>query len=257
MKARPLYLHASQPVQVKLASPALYVSSGSSAHHIYPLRSLTRIQVSGPVEWQTAALLACIDQGITIQFLDRHGQTRGRLVGKGGVDHSLTEQLRRLFDKPDWEKWYRQWCWARGLQTRRYVANKLGYIYTDARDLRDLPRWCGQKLEPVARSTDIRRSLQWLHLDLYGYITNYLQQQGVWNENALALEEPIDLAHDLTLMLQWVLLLVRDDNLTNTKCEEPVTRRLVAGWFEHRRGYMKYQVARLINQLEIWIMETI
>ena len=146
---------------------------------------------------------------------------------------------------------------GRGMQTQRYVANKLGYTYTDARDLRALPAWCEQKLEPVARSADIRKSLQWLHLDLYGYITQYLQLQGVWNENALVLEEPIDLAHDLTSMLQWVLLLVRDDNLTNTKCEQPVTRRLVSSWFEHRRGYMKYQVARLINQLEIWIMETI
>lgn len=257
MKARPLYLHASQPVQVKLKAPAICVSSGSSASHIYPLRTLTRIQVSGPVEWQTAALLACIDQGITIQFLDRYGETRGRMVGKGKIDHNLSENLQRLFDKPEWERLYRQWCWARGLQTQRYVANKLGYIYTDARDLRGLPGWCESKIESVARSADIRRSLQWLHLDLYGYVTNYLQQQGVWNANALVLEEPIDLAHDLTLILQWVLLLVRDDNLTHEKPEEPVNRRLVATWFEQRSGYMKYQVSRIINQLEIWIMETI
>ena len=252
----PLYLHASGPLRIRLEAPALCVKAESDADRLYPLRRVERIQVSGPVEWETAALLACVDSGISIQFLDRHGQTRGRLVGCGQVNHSLAENLQRLFDRPGWRPWYRQWCWARGLQTQRYVANRLSYSYRDARDLAGLPRWCEARLGDRARPKSIRNALQWLQLDFYGLITQSLQDSGLWSSGRLALEEPIDLAGDLTHILQPVLLIVRHRELTSHDADKAIGHRQVAEWFTRNTGWFEYQVARIKNQLEIWIMET-
>ncbi len=227
----PLYLHASGPLRIRLEAPALCVKAESDADRLYPLRRVERIQVSGPVEWETAALLACVDSGISIQFLDRHGQTRGRLVGCGQVNHSLAENLQRLFDRP-------------------------GYSYRDARDLAGLPRWCEARLGDRARPKSIRNALQWLQLDFYGLITQSLQDSGLWSSGRLALEEPIDLAGDLTHILQPVLLIVRHRELTSHDADKAIGHRQVAEWFTRNTGWFESQVARIKNQLEIWIMET-
>jgi len=256
MNRMPLYLHATGTLPVKLEAPALCVKAESDADRLYPLRCVERIQVSGPVEWETSALLACIDRGISVQFVNRHGRTRGRLVGSGEVTHSLAENLQRLFDRPGWRLWYRQWCWARGLQTQRYVANRLGYHYRDARDLAGLPKWCEARLADRARSKSIRNALQWLHLDFYGFVTQSLQESGLWSGGQLALEEPIDLAGDITDILQSVLLIVRHKELMSHDIDKTIGHKQVAEWFTENTGYFKYQVARIENQLEIWIMET-
>ncbi len=256
MKRLPLHIHTTAPLQITFEEPALCVKTQTEADRLYPLRRIERIQVSGPVEWETLALLACADGGISVHFINRHGQTRGRLVGSGESDHSLMENLQRLFNHPEWETWYRQWCWARGLQTKRYVANKLGYRYRDARDLAGLPKWCEARLTGRAKSKSIRNVLQWMHPDFYGVVTQFLQRDGLWNASPLALEEPINLAHDTTDILQWVLLVVRHKEVLSHNPNKPIGRRLVAKWFAGHTGYFKYQVSRIVNQLEIWIMET-
>jgi hypothetical protein len=256
MNLKPLYIHATRPYQVKLTQPALCVKTNTKANRYYPLKNIERIQVSGPVEWDTAALLACAESKISVQFVNAQGETRGRLVGAGKINHSLPENLQRLINSPGWEARYRQWCWARSLQTQRYAADRLGYSYREVRDFAGLPKWSEARLTNQTKCNSARKALQWLHGDLYGFVTQYLQNSGVWNSSPLMLEEPIDLARDITSILQWILLVVRQREFKADDNRQAITHRHVAGWFTHNRGYMKYQVARMINLLEIWIVES-
>lgn len=79
---KPLYLHGHQPLAVTLDGPALRVSSEGSADRLFPLQRLSRIVVSGEVDWTTEALLACADQAIPISFLLRGGGLRARVLGR-------------------------------------------------------------------------------------------------------------------------------------------------------------------------------
>ena len=254
MNPLPLYLHAEQPMKVSFEAPALCVKAENRADQLFPLRRIERIQVSGPVDWSTEALLVCADQGICIHFIDTEGHTRGRLIGAGQARQDLAGLIRKLLNRPDWEVRYRQWCWAMGLQSQRYVARRLGFDFSDARELVALPRWCEQRLSCYADARSLGKALQWLQQDLYGRVTQQLQQQGLWAESPHGLQTPIDLAHDLTVILQWVLLLVRNRQLQRHE-GGMLTRRCVAGWFASQAGFIDYQIARLINRLELWIME--
>jgi len=254
MNPLPLYLHAREPLRVTLEPPALCIKSGDQSDRLYPLRRIERIQVSGPVQWHTDALLACADTGISVHFIDRRGETRGRLVGTGQARRSLEQNLRRLLNGRDWEVRYRQWCWAMGMQSQRYVASRLHYGYVDARELGGLPSWCEARLAGGTSKRNLGRILQWLHQDLYGMVTQRLHGLGLWNHSALFLEEPVDLARDITTILHPVLLILRERHLRGRR-QETITHRRTAEWFAADFGFLDYQIARVINRLELWIME--
>jgi hypothetical protein len=254
VNAIPLYLHAEEPLQVTYREPALCIKAENRSDRIYPLRRIERIQVSGPVEWRTEALLACADKGISIHFINRQGETRGRLVGVTHNRQNLAEQLQHLLNQPDWERRYHQWCWAMGLQTQRYVANRLGYKYRDARELTKLPKWCADRLSERVAAASADKSLQWLHQDLYGLVTQKLHQRGAWRDSILMLNKPVDLAHDLTSILQWLLLIIREQQIQHYP-DEAITRCKVAGWCVNQARFLDYQVARIIARFELWIME--
>lgn len=252
---RPLYLNSSEPVRVRVQPPALCIGSEHRAERLYPLRRIDRILVSGPVEWETRALLACAARDIPIVFSDDKGHTLCRMVGPGVARGSLPELLERLFHRPDWDARYRQWCWAKNQQTRRYVARRLNIRFTEVRDFARLPQRCVQRLNRVLDERTLGRILQWMHADLHAVVTTCLQNEGLWREHALGLVEPINLARDITHILQPVLLEIRDREVRRSLDTETPGRREAAQWFANRTSYVQYQIARVVNHLEIWIME--
>lgn len=56
---RPLYLDGREPLSVSLDGPAICVRGLKRADGRYPLGRISRVMVSGVVQWQTEALVAC------------------------------------------------------------------------------------------------------------------------------------------------------------------------------------------------------
>lgn len=254
MNRQPLYLHAEKPLRITLKAPALYVQAENCAERIFPLRRIERVQVSGPVDWSGDALLACADQGIHIQFLNSQGQTRGRLVGSRDGDCNLASLIERLLANLNWQQHYQQWCWAVEQQTRRYAAQRLGYEFGDARQLRGLAQWSLSRLADSASQKQLGRALQWLRQELYGQISQHLYHWGIWDDNILMMTEPVDLARDMTRILQPILLIVREKQV-RTPQFKGINRREVMRWSHRQAGFFHHQIERLIHRLEIWILE--
>lgn len=67
MTRKPLYLDTTAANEVALDSGiALRIRAYEKADSFYPLRRLSRVIVTGKVEWTTEALLACLEYGVPV-----------------------------------------------------------------------------------------------------------------------------------------------------------------------------------------------
>jgi hypothetical protein len=206
------------------------------------------------VQWQTQALLACAGRGIPIQFVALGGDNLALLVGQVKQQHSLVGQIEHALSMPGWKKSYQCWCHGRRLQTQRYVALKLGFPFKESRDLDDLANWCQQQLPGWIQQQRPDRHQQWLYSDYYGFISQQLRNKGIVNDNLL-LQGPLDLAKDLTHILGSLLLMVRQRGVMRLTHGTSVNRRVTALWFSDNRGFLQYQLERMLNLLELWTHE--
>lgn len=255
MEQKTLYLHHSAPMQVSLEGPALCIRAQDQADRLLPLRRLERIQSDKHVNWHINALLACAERNITIQFTDRKGHTLARLLGQHRGDHHLVKHLCNLMERPDWHKSYQRWRHGRRLQTERYIAQRLGYRFQNAGDLNQLPAWCRQQLNlQAAKDNQADKALQWLRNDFYGYITHYLEQEGI-SRDLLLQQQPLDLARDLAHILGSLMLYVRHKGHQSQAADTLLDRRLAAQWFHHQRPWLRRQIERMLNLLYFWTQE--
>lgn len=106
----PLYLAgASRPLRVYLDGPSLTVAGMRKNAGRYPLARISRVVVSGRVEWSAAALGACMEQGITITFLRRSGESLGSLVPATARFGRPTAAIEEFLGHPDWCETYGNW----------------------------------------------------------------------------------------------------------------------------------------------------
>lgn len=255
MNAKTLYLQTA--LEVQLEGRALRVKAEDQAERLYPLRQLERIQSDCQVKWHIDALLACARRNILIQFTNAKGKTLARLFGatpRSNKAPGLMSRLQSSFEIPGWRKSYRTWCRGRRLQTLRYVARKLDYSFNESKDLEDLFDWCKGKMADAGQTTRPDLSLKWLQQDLYGLISQILQDKGC-HTNHLCLQDPIDLARDLCYILDGILLLVRHLGLHECRCDTAIDRKLTTGWFNQQRSLLQHQIERILNLLELWTIE--
>ncbi len=254
MTTIPLYLNARELLIVCYEAPALCIKSKNKSDQLFPLRKIERIQVCGHVEWKSAALMACIKHGISIQFVNKHGDTLGRLIGAGKKTHSLNQHFDHLFQINHWQPKYQQWCHAKKMQSKRYVAKYLNIPFKNAKDLNLIMKWTEQRLSQYPPH-QLNQVLKWLGSDLYGSVNHYLQYHCQWRDSTMALIEPFDLAQDITDILFPVLLSIREKELKKITINEKIVKKTVVTWFKRNESYIYYQIARMVNQLEIWIIQ--
>jgi hypothetical protein len=108
-KRKPLYLDIAQANKVELETVALRVKSHEQADSFYPLRRIARVVVTGKVEWQTAALLACLEYGIPVAFRGRDGRLLGHCLNDRSSQTTLEELLQTNADTPEGDALYQQW----------------------------------------------------------------------------------------------------------------------------------------------------
>lgn len=108
----PLYLEGKQPLTVDLNGPALLVKSETRAPGRFPLQRLSRVIACQQVQWRTRALLACLEQGIAVIFVDGRGRPAGYLHAMNEHASRLDQLIRETLSRPDWQESYKNWLRA-------------------------------------------------------------------------------------------------------------------------------------------------
>src|SRR5690625_6343858 len=88
MSIKPLYLAHGRHVRVRNQDDVLVVRSMGRAASIYPFKRLSRVVSANDVHWHNGALLACLQAGVPVSFIDASRseehtselQSRGQLV---------------------------------------------------------------------------------------------------------------------------------------------------------------------------------
>lgn len=106
---KPLYLDIAQAKAVELEAVALKVRAYERADSFFPLRRISRVIVTGKVEWQTAALLACLEYGIPVAFRGRDGALIGHCLSDRSCQVSLETLLQASADSAEGDALYHNW----------------------------------------------------------------------------------------------------------------------------------------------------
>ncbi len=256
---KPLYLHGRSGMTVVLDEPALRVEASGRAAAWYPLQRISRVITSGPVEWSTAALLACAARGITVTFLHSDGAIRAYLFGESGRRGSLFHRLRDLLDRPDWQARYGDWYRGMESRARKALVRRLG-LTPDAAPppahLETLLRELKQRHAGPGVCRFVDRRIQGL---LGGLVADLLAEAGLTAERARGLADRLDLAHDLVRLLAWDLhlptleLLARqlDAQETATRLDDIALVHLV----ENRSDRLRHLGRGVLNRLYGWLAE--
>ena len=199
-----LYLDGRRPLSVCLDGPALRVSGPGQADGRYPLRRLSRVVASGHVDWRTNALLACMQGGVPVTFLDVDGRPFGSCLGHLLRPLALADRLRELLARPDWRELYGNWFAA---TERRQILRVLRRLRRNPRDLR---RQAVQDMLlrghlRVGTPTQVHRAHELLRGLLCGLVPEILDRAGLTPLLAEARAHGLSLPGDLARLLEWEL----------------------------------------------------
>jgi len=249
---KPLYLDGRAPLRVRLEGPALRVGGTPHADGRYPLRRLSRVIVSGSVEWRTSALLACLARGVPITFLDQHGAPVGYCFGATALEMPLAERLRELLDRPDWAERYRLWHTA---EQRRAILRALRAAHRRVDDLR--PDTVRAVLEAGHQRYLARARVRRIHAALQGMLaalcTQILLEAGLQPELIGQRRRGLDLTQDLTALLEWPLHRVTR-GLAKARATSG-SRQAVTAAFESAAPDLARRGHAHLSRLEAWLAE--
>ncbi|MEZ5537195.1 MAG: CRISPR-associated endonuclease Cas1 [Thiolinea sp.] len=201
----PLFLDVSVANSVALDGVALRVVTHERVDVWYPLRRLARVVVTGRVEWETRALLACLEAGVPVAFRRRDGTLIGHCLSDVSSRVSLEALLVSAVQLPEGEQIYQRWlveCWQDWLARAALVLGdedgKLAARDAEARIVLALPG-----LLPCEVSL-FRRQMQALSAS---QLTGVLLGFGFSDNVHVPLTPLVHPLRDLGRLLEWDLLL--------------------------------------------------
>ena len=249
---RPLYIDGNCETQVGLEAPALKVSVPEQAVQLFPLQRISRVVVSGGVQWHTAALLACADQGITVTFLADGGTVAARWLGKGGERQCAMQRLADLMACADGKDCYENWYQAMERMVVQSAAKSL-LKNPDVVVTRDeLQAFLGEQQEnlPVQPFKQIHNTVRGL---LSAHVMELFQNSGLDAGSELLQEQWLDLPSDFVQLLLWdfqvPLLLWLESQVA---C--PDYRQRVE-FYDSRARRIDRLYQGLMNKLQRWLVE--
>lgn len=122
----PLHLAHGAGCQVMLDGPALRVFTARANARLVPLRRLSRVVSATDVRWQTKALLACMQAGVPLTFVDTRGCPQGYCHGMLRRQASLAQLLTEALGESDWMSRHAHWRWAMECRQMQAAAGVAG-----------------------------------------------------------------------------------------------------------------------------------
>jgi len=199
---RPLYIDASRAFAVGLDGPALAVRGVARADGRFPLRRVSRVLVSGAVQWDTRALVECLRRGIPVCFAEGDGTLVGVCVGMHAEGLALHERLAEFASRPDWTRHYAVWLLAAERRAILAVNFALGLRLRDLRPTaaREAIR---ARLAAAGGAQAARRARGFLESAAMAFAARLLQESSVAPGLLVDGREGFNLVRDLGRLLGW------------------------------------------------------
>lgn len=230
---RVLYIDGRDNLRVFQDGPSLVMRPAAGAARRFPFRRLSRIVVTGSVNWPTQALLACADAAIPVCFLDRRGNVRASF--KPPAPRIRLSKLRLLIERyfrqaSGADAGYQSWfscehdnARAAFTEAAGLAGDQHGRRCPHAASLHLLARYVPAA---QARAFDARLAGQ-----LRAHVEYLLETDGITTDLPVLRQRFINLAHDYTQILAWRLRL---NALRHVKAEYVRAQRRGAQWADVR-----------------------
>jgi hypothetical protein len=259
---RTLYLDTSVPAAVTLDGPALRIRCGGCADRLYPISRLARVVDSGVSRWETPAMLACLEAGVTLTFLDREGRLRGQCFSARVRELGLGERLRELVTQPDWEASYQTW---RQAAEQAVILNLLprlppGEINPRAESLR---RALDTRAARYAEAAFVEKMDRWLVGLISAQVAEEVERAGLAGHLFFLRHQGLPLLPDLTRIVVWEVAL---EKLRFLQRSHNRYRLLTVGVFprlhypllkayERQGPRVSRRIRWVLNHLHQWLVE--
>lgn len=254
---KPLYVQENRAA-VRLDGPALKVRVPECADRRYPLRRVSRVISARGVDWETGALLACAERGITVSFLDEEGATLARCIGRCEDRLSIHTRLIEALSRPDWQERYDGWLLAMERMAVRSVCRRAGFAEASAEEPRALRRMFREGAASMEAVSAFDRVGRVAHGGLEALTAQELTGAGI-DLGALA-GWGVDLVRDLARILFWDFQLARlawlEDRLQAGEGGRLPEHAAIIGFFEARRPRTERLCLGLILRLNRWLLES-
>ena len=251
---KPCYLDGRGGLQVRLDGPALSARRPGRATTLVPLRRISRIIASGPVELATPLLLACAERGITVTFLHEDGALRAYLFGDAPRRQSLFQRLQDFLDRPDWLRRYNDWRRSIDSRARRRLCWRL-QLAPDRYPLMYLLRVLRHEQEKRIGAPQRARAFRRLQGMARALAAELLAERGLDARRIRDFDGRIDLIRDLArwqlIDLQWPLL---HELRRRESGIEPSQAELIA-LFEARTPRLRRISRTILNRLHRFLVE--
>jgi len=108
--ASPLYLHNGSVTKLDIdAAGRLRIERPAQPERMIPLHHVSRIVCSNSLDISARALMACLEGGVPVAVVDRHGKSVGWCLGKRRKETTLSQLLTHAIDDPQWDPQYQLW----------------------------------------------------------------------------------------------------------------------------------------------------
>ncbi|WP_305908192.1 CRISPR-associated endonuclease Cas1 [Methylomarinum sp. Ch1-1] len=195
---KPLYVQGKAGIKVEFDDPALAVSVPDKSRQLFPLARVSRVIVSGSVDWSMAALFACADAGISVIFLTDGGKVRSRWLGSLRNRQSFMQNLQEMLQKTDAEVFYRNWYAGMQRMAVRSTARRLGFSDWQLADADCFNGWLDDYLDAEWSAVVGRFNGM-----LVSAVLQYLGDLGLDSGDDSVAGERFFLADDLAALLLW------------------------------------------------------
>lgn len=203
MDRRLLFLDGTAETRVRLDGLALAVRSHGVARQWYPLRLLARVISRPNILWEGTAIIALIEAGIPLFFLDKDGKLVGACVGRFDDRTGLGAHLETLIALPDWLGRYENWLRSQERRILHHLHTALGWPQADLRAEVTRARLDGAMLQRLGSAWAAR--LHPLMGLLRGEVIRELSEMGVAADLIAGLRGQSPLAKDVSALVGWTL----------------------------------------------------
>lgn len=117
-----LYLAATGPIIVSAAGPSLVVRREPRGCARFPLARIDRVICNRNAQWSGEALLLCLQQGITVTWVDGRGRAVGDATATRARQGPFAERIERYVEGPEWPQRYANWLRRRRMAILQHWA---------------------------------------------------------------------------------------------------------------------------------------
>jgi hypothetical protein len=241
---RLLFLDGTAETRVRLDGSALAVRNQGMARQWYPLRLLSRVISRPRIVWEGPAIVALMEAGIPLFFLDGDGKLAGACLGRFDDRTGLGAHLASLIALPDWPARYENWLRSQERRILHHLHEALGWPLADLR--REVARARLDLALQQRLGTPWASRLHPLMGMLRGDVIREFAETGIDADVIAGLRGQATLAKDVTALAGWAL---RGRVAADEAMPAADTRGLIGYYEQTLRARLLPTVRRVIASL--------